>query len=111
MNTRSQKSNAVEYLVSAEFETSRIENNVAYNLVTSTSKSPKPEKIDKIKAFLRQEIKSNLTMILAEIYRSNYEKSLISKTYRIPTLETKIYLQPLLLHRQNLNRVFKTTLR
>ena len=66
--TRSQKRKAVAELVSGEFEASISENNLSEGLVAGPSKSPKiqPEKLDEVKTYLRKEVMSDLTKILAD---------------------------------------------
>ena len=68
MTTRSQKRKAVAELVSGDFETPVVEDNLAENLVAGHSKNPRveTESLEEIKTSLRREIMSNLTKILAE---------------------------------------------
>ena len=75
MTTRSQKRKAVTELVSGEFETSLTENNLAENLVASSSKTTRtePEDLNEIKASLRKEILSDLSKILAENKREMFK--------------------------------------
>ena len=75
MRTRSQKRKAVTELVSGEFETSLTENNLAENLVASSSKTTRtePEDLNEIKASLRKEILSDLSKILAENQREMFK--------------------------------------
>ena len=71
MTTGSEKSKAVEEIVSAELETSKVENNRTVNLVAGPRKSPRvhPEILDEIKTSPRKEIMSGLSKILAEYQR------------------------------------------
>ena len=68
MTTRSQKRKAVAELVPEDLEVSLAENSPSENLVASSSKVPRvePESLVEIKTFLRKEIMSDLTKILAE---------------------------------------------
>ena len=68
MTTRSQKRKAVAELVSGDFEASIAENNTTENLVAGPSKIPRiePESLEEIKTYLRREIMTDLTKILAK---------------------------------------------
>ena len=68
MTTRSQKRKAVEELVSAEIVTPMPECNQNSNPIAGTSKSPRvtAENLEETKSSLRNEIMSDLTIILAE---------------------------------------------
>ena len=68
MTTRSQKRRVAAELVSGDFEASVTQNNPPENLVASSSKSPRmqPKNLDEIKTYLRKEVMSDLTKILAE---------------------------------------------
>ena len=63
MTTGSQKSKAVEELVSADIKTPLAGNSQNINPVAGTSKSPKvhTENLEEIKSTLRKEIMSDLT--------------------------------------------------
>ena len=68
MTTRSQKRKAIAELVSGEFETSTIENNLVEDPVVGPSKAPRTESenLNEVKASLRKKILSDLSKILAE---------------------------------------------
>ena len=68
MTTRSQKRRAVAELVSGDFEASVNENIPSEDLIAGPSKTLtiEPENIDEIKTYLRKEILSDLSKILAE---------------------------------------------
>ena len=68
MTTKSQKRKAVNELVSAKIETPLTGNSQSIDPVLGTSKSPKvhTENLEQMKSFLRKEIMSDLTKVLAE---------------------------------------------
>ena len=68
MTTRSQKKKAVAELVSGEIEACVAENNSSENLIAGPSKTLRVEleDLEEIKTSLREEIKSDLTKLLAE---------------------------------------------
>ena len=82
MTTRSHKRKAVAELVAGDFETPVVENNLTENLVVGPSKNSRmeTENLEETKTFLRREIMSDLTKILAENQREIFKLvALLSK--------------------------------
>ena len=91
MTTRSQKRKAVNELVSGEFETSLTDNNLTENLVPSCSKTTRtePEDLNELKAFLRKEILSDLSKILAENQKEMFKLTAPLSKKRAVSLENQ----------------------